>query len=806
MAYTFTDLVEVPRLQEMMISLHEATGLAISLTDADSNLLLTAGWQDICSKFHRACPLSEERCRQSDRFITAHPDEQTMGYMCLNGLQDYASPIVIEGQHLATLFVGQLFHEPPDEALFLRQAQEFGFDPAAYVEALHSVPVIPRGRFRAGVTFLTQLAQNLASAGLERRRLLAASAALEKSEEQAARLKEDLERRVAERTDQLTAANLELSLREASLQQAMASLSERQVSLSETTASLRARIAERERAEEALHRLNADLLGAQSRTNQVLHTLEAASGSLELAQVLEQIANELAMGMGLSLCIIYLFDANKNLLTPGASVGELSEEHMALLWQLLPHPGERSLAWTAVEGRNPIVSSDAQSDPRANQQLARALNIKSAMAIPIQRSDKLLGLALAATMQAHHTFTTEEVELAMGMANAAALAIENAKLYEATRRRLAESESFARVMVSLLRETELEEVLDAVCSEAQQLIGATGSAVLLLEEDGWLHPSHGTGSPLPVVDRLPVDKSLAGLAVQRGEPVLVNDPATQAQAYQTLGDVAALLAVPLRYNGGVIGVLDVVNKPGGFTGEDVRVTAVFASQAAMAIEHARLHRRAAQLAVVEERQRLARELHDSVTQALYGVTLFANAASAASSAGKQETAAGYLRKLRETAQEAMADMRLLIFQLHPPVLEQDGLVSALQARLAAVESRAGLQTEFRIDGDERRLPIEVEEELYWIAQEALNNVLKHAKARQATIHLDYKTDSATLEVRDNGIGFDTSTALEHGGVGLRNIEERVARARGRWTLESQPGQGTRVSVEVALASAQVGAG
>ncbi len=537
-----------------------------------------------------------------------------------------------------------------------------------------------------------------------------------------------------------------------------------------------------------------------------MHTLEAASGSLELAQVLEQIATELAMAMGLSHCVIYLLDANKNLLTPEASVGDVSQEHRAMLWQLLPHSGEPSLAWTALEGQKPLVSSDVQSDPRANQQLVRALNIRSAIAIPIQRSGRLLGLALGATMQVHHTFTTEEVELAMGMANAAALAIENAKLYEATRRRLAESESFARVMVGLLRETELEEVLDVVCTEAQQLIGATGSAVLLLEEDGWLRLTHSAGAPRPLVDRLPVDKSLAGLAVQRGEPVLVNDPATQVQAYQTHEDVTALLAVPLGINGGVIGVLDVVNKPGGFTGEDVRVMGVFASQGAMAIEHARLHRRAAQLAVVDERQRLARELHDSVTQALYGVTLFADAASTASSAGKQETAAGYLRKLRETAQEAMADMRLLIFQLHPPVLEQDGLVSALQAWLTAVESRAGLQTEFRINGDERRLPIEVEEELYWIAQEALNNVLKHAKAHQATIHLEFKAESASLEVRDDGIGFDTSAAGALGGVGLRSIEERVARARGKWTVESQPGRGTRVGVEVALADAKVGAG
>ncbi len=172
---------------------------------------------------------------------------------------------------------------------------------------------------------------------------------------------------------------------------------------------------------------------------------------------------------------------------------------------------------------------------------------------------------------------------------------------------------------------------------------------------------------------------MAGQVVRQGEPVLLNDPALfeQAQVYQWPTDLTALLAVPLHVNGGVIGVLDVVNKAGGFTEEDVPVMSVFANQAAMAIEHARLQQQAEQLAVLAERQRLARELHDSVTQSLYSVTLYANAAALALAAGKQDVTAGYLQELQETAQEGMRDMRLLIFQLHPPVLETEGLVAAV---------------------------------------------------------------------------------------------------------------------------------
>ncbi len=240
-------------------------------------------------------------------------------------------------------------------------------------------------------------------------------------------------------------------------------------------------------------------------------------------------------------------------------------------------------------------------------------------------------------------------------------------------------------------------------------------------------------------------------------------------------------------------------KPGGFTEEDVRVMSVFANQAAMAIEHARLQEQAEQFAVLEERQRLARELHDSVTQSLYSVTLYANAAVLALAADKEEVASGYLAELQETAQEGMRDMRLLIFQLHPPELEAEGLVAVLQTRLAAVEERAGLQTRFRVKG-ERRLPMVIEEDLYWIAQEALNNVRKHAEARHVTVHLNFTPTTVRLDVVDDGVGFDLPTvrAESRGSGGLRSIAERTARLGGKQTYKSRPGEGTRLTIEVTL--------
>jgi signal transduction histidine kinase len=207
-----------------------------------------------------------------------------------------------------------------------------------------------------------------------------------------------------------------------------------------------------------------------------------------------------------------------------------------------------------------------------------------------------------------------------------------------------------------------------------------------------------------------------------------------------------------------------------------------------------LHKRlAGHAAVMEERHRLARELHDSVTQALYGVSLNTAAAGLALASGNSDAVAANLREIRETVQEAVSEMRVLLFELRPPRLEEDGLAGALEARLRSVEARAGLQVE--LCGERAvRLSSSMEQELYRIAQEALNNVLKHAHATRAQVQLDVSADVVCLQIQDNGIGFDPENAGGLGGFGLRGIRERVARLGGVLHVQSAPGEGTCVSI------------
>lgn len=364
-----------------------------------------------------------------------------------------------------------------------------------------------------------------------------------------------------------------------------------------------------------------------------------------------------------------------------------------------------------------------------------------------------------------------------------------------SRRRLEESESLQRVTTALLQKITQDQVLDVVCAEAQRLTAATGTAVLLLDGEDLLL-TRWTGLPHPHTTRMRSRDSFAGAAVREGTNQLINDAASSALAYYRTPRPNTLLSVPLRLAGGVIGVLDVSGGANGFTDADTSIISHLADQAAIAIHTARLRHQAEQVRVMEERQRLARELHDSVTQALYSIGMFTDAARRAVAARRNEQAAVHLEDLHSAAREAMLEMRLLVFELHPPALEDEGLVGALKTRLAAVESRGGMATQLHVDGRPTALPPRVEEALYRMAQEGLNNSIKHAGARRVALQVRFSPGSVSLTVDDDGIGFIPEKAHATGGMGLRSMRERVERLGGTLHLVSTPGQGTHLTAQV----------
>jgi signal transduction histidine kinase len=217
-----------------------------------------------------------------------------------------------------------------------------------------------------------------------------------------------------------------------------------------------------------------------------------------------------------------------------------------------------------------------------------------------------------------------------------------------------------------------------------------------------------------------------------------------------------------------------------------------AEQLGVAIESARLRERAATAAALEERQRLARDLHDSVTQLLYSQVLFADAAIKAQQAGEETATQHYLARLREAAHRAVREMRLLIYRLRPSLLAQLGLVGALQRRLELVEERAGIHVHFTRAAVDPVLAPDTEKTLYYIVEEALNNALKHAAATEVWVEMALEAGRVCLRVADNGVGFDVAQVIT--GVGLQSLRERAASCGGAVTVMAEPGEGTRIEV------------
>jgi len=204
---------------------------------------------------------------------------------------------------------------------------------------------------------------------------------------------------------------------------------------------------------------------------------------------------------------------------------------------------------------------------------------------------------------------------------------------------------------------------------------------------------------------------------------------------------------------------------------------------------------AAQLSAAAQRTQIAQDLHDSVTQSLYSANLFAEAGRETVEAGDAQGASHYFNRIGDTTQQALKEMRLFLYELRPPDVVEDGLVDALQKRLDTVEKRSGIEARLLLEGS-TNFPEVIGDKFYRIAQEALNNVVKHSEADEVTVYLQADNGIMGLEIVDNGRGFDLEKASLEGGMGLRTMRERAAQINGRFNIDTAPGQGTSIQIRI----------
>lgn len=402
---------------------------------------------------------------------------------------------------------------------------------------------------------------------------------------------------------------------------------------------------------------------------------------------------------------------------------------------------------------------------------------------------------------------------------------ELAALHSRERERRAEAErsrriadGLAEIVAALNSRQSLGEMLEFIVTHACRMLRSDGAAIFRLEQSGEADAvmrvlaGCGVGADFIESAVIPSQGSIAGRVLKELRPAAVPsirqqlanmqaDPVLSSyldrpEMRQLVESFAAMLLTPLVVQDQPYGILALYYRDvRPFSDEDMREAQSVADQAALAIESAALREKAGEAAALDERNRLARELHDSVTQSLYSITLYAEAAARQISAGRQDAVTDHLRALRDTSHDALREMRLLIFELRPPDLERVGLAAALRMRLQAVEARGGIRVQLIQDGDEN-LPLLAQQELYRIVREALNNALKHAHASTIEVRLSYGEKAAALSVRDDGVGFDVRAGAEAGGMGLQTMRERADSLGAQLEVRSRPGEGTTVTVSL----------
>ncbi len=462
--------------------------------------------------------------------------------------------------------------------------------------------------------------------------------------------------------------------------------------------------------------------------------------------------------------------------------------------------GKEGISGWVVATGSPLLIPDVSQDPR--YVWMQGSETRSELTVPILVKGQVIG-ALDIQSEKLDDFDATDLELMQALANQSGVAIDNARLFAAEKRRADQFRVLTEVSQRITSILEIDELLRQIVGLVQRTFGYYHIEIGLIEGDELVFQVEGGAMwEEPVLrtkpSRLKIGAdSIPAWVAAKGKPYVMPDVSQEPHAVSMQGSrVLSKLTVPILTKERVIGVLDVESdRLNAFDKTDVDLIASLADQAGIAIENARLYENASKAAVLEERQRLARELHDSVTQSLYGITLYSQAAACQLAVEHFEEVDKLLDEINRTSQEALAEMRLLIYQLRPPVLEKEGLLSVLQARLTAVEGRAGLKTSLKSDL-EIRLPFELEEGLYHIAQEALNNTLKHARARTVNVTLRQNESRVILEVSDDGIGFDVASASEEGKMGLPGMQARAAELGGSLSITSAVGQGTRVRVEV----------
>lgn len=537
---------------------------------------------------------------------------------------------------------------------------------------------------------------------------------------------------------------------------------------------------------------------SQGRLRALLDAGLALTSELSLEALLQRLVEAAAELTGARYAALGVIDRTGQELERFVTTGIDPETHAAIG----DLPRGRGILGVLIRDARTLRLRDLSEDPRSVGFPPNHPPMRTFLGVPILLRGTAYGNLYLTEKEGGGDFTEEDEEVVTLLAGQAAVAIENARLYEATALWSRQLESLNEVGDAMVTETDLERLLDLIVRRLRELLRARIVALALPAGGDELRftAAAGEGAEQLLGKTISRGASKSGRVLERGRSERVEsvlDDVEIDRSVSRLLEARTGLWVPLIVHGRPIGVIEIHDKIGvepRFSDTDQRLAETFAGRAAIAVDLSQRIARDALRRVVDaqetERRRLARELHDETGQALTSILLGLKAL-------EESAEEGALGELRQLVVDTLQDVRRLAVELRPPVLDDFGLDAALERLTTAFGEQTGMPVQFESNVGDVRLPEDVETALYRIVQEALTNVVKHAQAQSVSVVVSRTPDAAVAVVEDDGVGFDPKSTRPD-GFGVEGMRERVALLDGRLRVESRAGGGTTIAAEVPL--------
>jgi signal transduction histidine kinase len=548
----------------------------------------------------------------------------------------------------------------------------------------------------------------------------------------------------------------------------------------------------------------------------------AVGSSLDLKEVIKTLYKESSRLIDTSNFAIVLYDA----LTETLNFKLMVDQGKVVKPMSVKLTEDRGLTGRVLTSQAPLLISDfpkagnGNSDPnRPDKRICSWLGVP--ILNPVVENDSAQGV-IATWSYKPHAFNDHHLWLLSAIATQAAIAIRNARLFESSQRRAAETALLNDVARTLSSTLQLDEVLTRIMEQVETMLNVEAGSLLLTDPaTGELVFQIALGDKADEVKpfRIPRGQGIAGEVALTGNPLMIANVDEDKRHFKKLDQTTNfltrnILCVPLVLYDQIIGVLEVMNKrEGNFTQTDLELLSSIASYAAIAIQNARLHEsvlaeRDKVIAAEEEaRKKLARDLHDGPTQLVAGIKMSLDFSKKALEK-EPSLLPKELAYMQELADRATHQMRTMLFELRPLVLETQGLGAALQVFLERrqqdiIGDSPKLALKIETDhpsGDISRQDGKVEAAIFAIVQETVNNAVKHAQAKNIVVQLTETATAVYTVIKDDGQGFDVDQVMnnyeQRGSLGMINLKERTQLIGGELNIRSMPGHGTRITIQV----------